>query len=37
VLKEMAAKEAMGVNPEPFLLRIAGVPFVNTSKLSRDS
>ena len=33
VLAEMAAKEAMGLNPEPFLLRLTGVPFANTSPL----
>ena len=33
VLAEMAAKTAMGLNPEPFLLRLTGVPFANTSPL----
>lgn len=33
VLAEKAAREAMGVNPEPFLLRVAGLRFVNTSPL----
>src|SRR5580698_2547878 len=33
VLAEKAAKEAVGVNPEPFLTRITGVSFANTSKL----
>lgn len=33
VLAEKVAKEAAGLNPEPFLLRITGVPFANTSKL----
>lgn len=31
VLAEKAAKEAMGVNPEPFMLRAAKQAFVNTS------
>jgi type I restriction enzyme M protein len=31
VLAEKQAKEAMGVNPEPFMLRAAKLPFVNTS------
>jgi len=31
VLAEAKAKEAMGINPEPFLLRITGVPFANTT------
>lgn len=31
VLKEKAAKEAAGVNPEPFMLRAAKLPFANTS------
>jgi type I restriction enzyme M protein len=33
VLKELADKEAKGLNPEPFLLRITKLPFVNTSSL----
>jgi type I restriction enzyme M protein len=33
VLAEKAAKEAMGVNPDPFMLRVAGLRFVNTSPL----
>jgi type I restriction enzyme M protein len=33
VLAEQAAKEAQGLNPEPFLLRLTGVPFANTSSL----
>ena len=33
VLAEQAAKEAQGLNPEPFLLRMTGVPFANTSTL----
>ena len=33
VLAEQAAKEAQGLNPGPFLLRITGVPFANTSTL----
>ena len=33
VLAEHAAKEAMGLNPEPFLTRLTGVPFANTSTL----
>nr|WP_294564647.1 class I SAM-dependent DNA methyltransferase [uncultured Rhodopila sp.] len=33
VLAEKAAKEAKGINPEPFLLRLTGVPFANTSRL----
>jgi type I restriction enzyme M protein len=33
VLAEQAAKEAQGLNPEPFLLRMTGVPFANTSSL----
>ncbi|WP_191057594.1 type I restriction-modification system subunit M [Geminicoccus harenae] len=33
VLAEKAAREASGVNPEPFLLRRTGVPFANTSSL----
>lgn len=31
VLAEKTAKEAMGVNPEPFMLRAAKLPFINTS------
>lgn len=31
VLEEAKAKEAMGLNPEPFLTRITGLPFANTS------
>lgn len=31
VLKQKAAKEAMGINPEPFMLRAARLSFVNTS------
>jgi type I restriction enzyme M protein len=31
VLAEKTAKEAIGVNPEPFMLRAAKLPFVNTS------
>ncbi|MFN9094708.1 MAG: N-6 DNA methylase, partial [Alphaproteobacteria bacterium] len=33
VLAEQAAKEAQGLNPESFLLRMTGVPFANTSTL----
>jgi len=33
VLQEKAAKEAQGINPEPFLLRKAKLRFVNTSPL----
>jgi type I restriction enzyme M protein len=33
VLAELAAREALGVNLEPFLLRKAGQTFYNTSKL----
>ena len=33
VLKELAQKQASGVNPEPFLLRKAGQSFYNTSPL----
>ncbi len=33
VLKELAAKTAQGVNPEPFLLRKAGQSFYNASPL----
>ena len=33
VLAEKAVRDAAGVNPEPFLLRIAGLRFVNTSPL----
>lgn len=33
VLAELAAKQAQGVNPEPFLLRKAGQSFFNTSPL----
>lgn len=33
VLAEKAAKEAAGINPEPFLLRAAGLRFVNTCPL----
>jgi type I restriction enzyme M protein len=33
VLKELAAKTAQGVNPEPFLLRKAGHKFYNQSEL----
>lgn len=33
VLAEFAAKEAQGINPEPFLLRKAGQSFYNTSPL----
>jgi hypothetical protein len=33
VLAEKAAREAAGVNPDPFLLRIAKLRFVNTSPL----
>ena len=33
VLAELAAKQAQGVNPEPFLLRKAGQSFFNTSTL----
>src|SRR3954462_5625202 len=33
VLAEKAAKEAMGVNPEPFKLKAAGLRFVYTSAL----
>ena len=33
VLAEKAAREAQGLNPEPFLTRITGVPFANTSPL----
>ena len=33
VLAEKEAKEALGLNPEPFLLRLTRVPFANTSPL----
>jgi type I restriction enzyme M protein len=33
VLAELAARQAQGMNPEPFLLRKAGQTFYNTSKL----
>ncbi len=33
VLAEKAKREAMGVNPDPFLLRVAKLRFVNTSPL----
>ena len=33
VLTEKTAKEAAGINPEPFLLRLTGVPFANISPL----
>lgn len=33
VLAEYAAKQQAGINPEPFLLRIAGLSFYNTSPL----
>ncbi len=33
VLAEKAAREAAGLNPEPFLLRASGLKFVNTSPL----
>ena len=33
VLAEKAAKEAMGLNPDPFLLRASGQSFYNTSTL----
>ena len=33
VLAELAAKEQLGVNPEPFLLRKAGQSFYNSSTL----
>jgi type I restriction enzyme M protein len=33
VLVENTAKQQAGINPEPFLLRITGVPFANTSPL----
>ncbi len=33
VLSELAEKQALGVNPEPFLLRKAGQSFYNTSPL----
>jgi len=33
VLAEQAARQARGINPEPFLLRLTGVPFANTSPL----
>jgi type I restriction enzyme M protein len=33
VLQEQAAKVALGVNPAPFLPRVAGLSFVNTSPL----
>jgi type I restriction enzyme M protein len=33
VLTEYAAKQQAGINPEPFLLRIAGLSFYNTSPL----
>jgi len=32
-LAEKATREAAGLNPEPFLLRVTGVPFANTSPL----
>ena len=34
VLAEKTAKEGMGLNPEPFLTRLTGVPFANTSPLT---
>ena len=33
VLREHAAREGLGVNPEPFLLRVAKLPFYNASPL----
>src|SRR5271157_4658864 len=33
VLAEKVAKEAMGLNPDPFLLRASGQSFYNTSTL----
>jgi type I restriction enzyme M protein len=33
VLVELAAKEALGINPQAFVERITGVPFANTSAL----
>ena len=33
VLAELAAKEVLGINPQPFVERITGVPFANTSAL----
>ena len=33
VLAEKTAREAAGLNPEPFLIRITGLPFANTSAL----
>jgi len=33
VLAEIAAKEALGINPQPFVERITGVPSANTSAL----
>ncbi|MCE1226251.1 MAG: type I restriction-modification system subunit M [Geobacteraceae bacterium] len=33
ILTEYAAKQKAGINPEPFLLRIAGLSFYNTSPL----
>lgn len=33
VLAEQAARQAKGINPEPFLLRLTDVPFANTSPL----
>lgn len=33
VLAEKTAKEALGVNPEPFMLRVSGLRFLNTSSL----
>ena len=34
VLKEFAEKRKLGVNPAPFLLRVSGVGFFNTSPLT---
>ena len=34
VMKEKAAKEAMGLNPDPFLTALTGVPFANTSPMT---
>ena len=33
VLAEIKAKDAIGINPQPFVERITGVPFANTSAL----
>ena len=33
VLAELARREPLGINPEPFLLRVSGQSFFNTSPL----